>query len=333
MKLENRSDSNAERTSCISKIMALTENMFTGQLLCRRMSCLLTICLLTAGVLLTACKQDSIVKYTEQQILHSGFYQLRATHHMFPEPGGKGGGIAFIDGQWLIVPGDGTFHRFERSADGGDFQIRKLPYAIPMNRERFVATYLVSEEDKETWSDLFRVTDVVLHQSAGVLRLWISHHWWDERESCLTLRISTVVVDEDAFLNGEVPGLDWSTLYESTPCLDLQATGFIGLESGGKMVLSGSPPDVLYLTTGIHGFDGLESRPSFVQDPETSWGKVLKIDPESGAATVFTTGHRNPQGLFQDNLGRMWLTEHGPRGGDELNLLEQGKNYGWPLVS
>ena len=50
-------------------------------------------------------------------------------------------------------------------------------------------------------------------------------------------------------------------------------------------------------------------------------------------AETWTTGHRNPYGLAFDAQGRLWETEMGPRGGDELNLILPGKNYGWPLVS
>ena len=48
---------------------------------------------------------------------------------------------------------------------------------------------------------------------------------------------------------------------------------------------------------------------------------------------IWTYGHRNIQGLTRDAAGRVWATEHGPRGGDELNLIEGGQNYGWPLQS
>jgi glucose/arabinose dehydrogenase len=48
---------------------------------------------------------------------------------------------------------------------------------------------------------------------------------------------------------------------------------------------------------------------------------------------TWTTGHRTPYGLAFGPDGRLWEVEHGPRGGDELNLIEQGKNYGWPLVA
>jgi len=55
--------------------------------------------------------------------------------------------------------------------------------------------------------------------------------------------------------------------------------------------------------------------------------------PNMTPAETWTSGHRNPYGLAFDASGKLWETEMGPRGGDELNLIEPGKNYGWPLVS
>jgi len=55
--------------------------------------------------------------------------------------------------------------------------------------------------------------------------------------------------------------------------------------------------------------------------------------PNLTPAETWTTGHRTPYGLAFGPDGRLWEAEHGPRGGDELNLIEPGKNYGWPLVS
>lgn len=55
--------------------------------------------------------------------------------------------------------------------------------------------------------------------------------------------------------------------------------------------------------------------------------------PNLTPSETWTLGHRNPTGLAFAPDGRLWALEHGPRGGDELNLLEAGKNYGWPLVS
>jgi glucose/arabinose dehydrogenase len=55
--------------------------------------------------------------------------------------------------------------------------------------------------------------------------------------------------------------------------------------------------------------------------------------PNLAPSETWTSGHRTPYGLAFAPDGRLWEVEHGPRGGDELNLIEPGKNYGWPLVS
>src|SRR5258707_2629048 len=55
--------------------------------------------------------------------------------------------------------------------------------------------------------------------------------------------------------------------------------------------------------------------------------------PNLTPAETWTSGHRTPYGMAFSPTGELWEVEHGPRGGDELNLIEKGKNYGWPLVS
>lgn len=69
------------------------------------------------------------------------------------------------------------------------------------------------------------------------------------------------------------------------------------------------------------------------QDPASTLGKVIRMAPDGSGAAVWSLGHRNVLGLRFDAAGRLWDLEHGPNGGDELNLVEQGKNYGWPQVS
>ena len=58
------------------------------------------------------------------------------------------------------------------------------------------------------------------------------------------------------------------------------------------------------------------------------------VGQESAMPEIWSYGHRNPQGLHFDlNTDTLWSIEHGPRGGDEINLIERGKNYGWPVIS
>ena len=80
------------------------------------------------------------------------------------------------------------------------------------------------------------------------------------------------------------------------------------------------------------------SKNSFLaQDPNSIFGKILEIDKEKIRndlidPIVFTSGHRVPQGLAKIG-GNLFNVEHGPKGGDEINILKKGENYGWPLVS
>jgi len=70
-----------------------------------------------------------------------------------------------------------------------------------------------------------------------------------------------------------------------------------------------------------------------VQDDNSIFGKILFIDSE-GNFEIISKGHRNPQGLYYDNEKDLLLSsEHGPAGGDEINIIVQGGNYGWPEVS
>ena len=69
------------------------------------------------------------------------------------------------------------------------------------------------------------------------------------------------------------------------------------------------------------------------QSMEKDFGKLLRINIDTGTAEVIARGLRNAQGLARDRDGDLWETEHGPLGGDELNLLEARANYGWPKVS
>jgi aldose sugar dehydrogenase len=96
----------------------------------------------------------------------------------------------------------------------------------------------------------------------------------------------------------------------------------------------------LFLTVG----DRMQG--STAQDPDIGQGKLLRLNldgstpsdnPKAAVGGVrgqtWTLGHRNPYGLAFAPDGRLWLHEMGPKGGDELNLIEPGKNYGWPIVS
>jgi glucose/arabinose dehydrogenase len=106
----------------------------------------------------------------------------------------------------------------------------------------------------------------------------------------------------------------------------------------------------LYVSIGEGGpgtYGGASSLNMNAQNTKAEWGKIHRLTADgkipadnpvlpgnTAPTSVYSYGHRNPQGLVYNSFtNEVWETEHGPKGGDELNIIQKGKNYGWPLVS
>ena len=105
-----------------------------------------------------------------------------------------------------------------------------------------------------------------------------------------------------------------------------------GNHNGGRIKLG--PDGMLYATAGD------ASEPSNAQDPNSLGGKILRMTPDGAVPDdnpfpglyVYSLGHRNPQGITWDRDGQLWAAEFGQNTWDELNKIEAGGNYGWPVV-
>ena len=108
--------------------------------------------------------------------------------------------------------------------------------------------------------------------------------------------------------------------------------------------LAFGPDGKLYITLGER-FDIQNTRPQ-AQHLNSHLGKVIRINADGSVPgdnpfvkqqgalpEIWSVGHRNIQSSTFDDKGRLWIIEHGAQGGDELNLIEKGKNYGWPIIS
>ena len=112
-----------------------------------------------------------------------------------------------------------------------------------------------------------------------------------------------------------------------------------GVQHFGDRIAFG-PDGMLYASFGERSDTVMRH---WAQQLDSHLGKVIRIAPDGSVprdnpyagrqgalGEIWTLGHRNPQGLAFDASGQLWEMEHGTRGGDELNRLEKGKNYGWP---
>lgn len=133
-------------------------------------------------------------------------------------------------------------------------------------------------------------------------------------------------------LNGGLS--NWKVLYKATPDTNR------GQHFGSRLLFD--KEGYLFFTIGDRG-----DRDVNPQDLTLDGGKVYRINPDgsipetnpftntpSAKSAIFSYGHRNPQGMtLHPETGEIWTHEHGPKGGDEINIIEKGKNYGWPVIS
>jgi glucose/arabinose dehydrogenase len=177
-----------------------------------------------------------------------------------------------------------------------------------------------------TYSGQLGLQDVVVDPAyATNSRIWISYA--EPATGGQRLAVARATLD----LTGKRL-TDVTVLWRATPATT-------GGQLGGRIAFS---PDARYLFVS----SGERQQGSPAQDLGGTLGKIVRLDLDGGAsagnpfaatagarAEIWTLGHRNPYGLVFARDGRLFESEMGPAGGDEFNLIEAGRNYGWPNVS
>lgn len=254
--------------------------------------------------------------------------------------------------------------RFEtvvEDLDAQPFSIAPLPDGSILLTEKKFGVRVISPDGSkseyltgtpEAYSDTYKIA---VQQEWGVGWLfdikphpnyadngWIYLYFGDRCSDCNEMaRQSGQPVSMNKLVRGRIRGGAWvdqETIWEVpvdfySPITDVAAGGRITFGEAGH----------LYFSVGMKGPSNFEG----IQDLSTPWGKIHRIyddgsipednpfaNEEGAYPSAFTYGHRSPQGLeFNYNTGDLWGTEHGPRGGDEVNRLIPGGNFGWPLYS
>ncbi len=244
---------------------------------------------------------------------------------------GEGGGLTSVGDDLLIITHDGAVIRAR------DNTIESTRIKPPENH----FDVYKAEADSGKYADLrheplgFRYNDVLYFEEDSAGHLIVSYTEWRPGLDCYTNTLARVDLGPVPVDLGQVDidASDWVVFFRTMPCLPLKSTmrALAGHVAGGRIALR-SPGRVL-LGSGDYHWDGLYGPAVLAQDSGGDYGKVLEVDLATGDGRHLSLGNRNVQGILVDRYDRVWAVEHGPRGGDELNLIEAGGNYGWPLAT
>lgn len=278
--------------------------------------------------------------------------------------------VTFNHDQPLVIPDEiiaSNLHAFRlvtiaAGLDPLPFSIAPLPDGRILLTEKKFGVRIINPDGSKSdyitgtpraWSDINTVAsngnerglgwlfDIAIHpnyQENGWVYLYFGDRCSDcnavSREAGQPVSMNKLVrgrIEDGAWVDEEVI---WEANIEHySTMIDVIAGGCIDFDDSGHV----------FLSVGAKGPDNFEG----IQDLDTPWGKIHRINDDGSIPadnpfagrddvyrSIYTYGHRSPQGLFWDRSnGQLWSTEHGQRGGDEVNLLLPGQNYGWPLYS
>ncbi len=272
------------------------------------------------------------------QFIKSNMIDLEYRQLFQLDIGKWGGGIGATDTELLVIAGDGQ----TRVVDLVSGEVHPSAIRLPENNEdaAVLAARLIEAEDRidrgvsqvRKW---MRYDDVLVFDDGDSLHLVLSYAYFDPEAACFSHRVSSLSAAASTRLQdlAASPG-DWDLIFASQPCFGFRETGHVyaGVQSGGRLDLLDRQKGEFLLALGDYEFDGFKA-PRYPQDPDADYGKVWKFNVRNGEQEVLAIGLRNTQGITVDSGGRIWTVEHGMQGGDELNLIVKGKNYGWPDVT
>ena len=190
--------------------------------------------------------------------------------------------------------------------------LKKLPFPeLPNNIANYLAQPDAVVDDKK-----FRAYSIKYLDFAKLLA--VSHEYFDRQHNQSRLAVSVISIDEKSLQ----PIGPWKTIFLG----ELEPQG-PNEQAGGHLAAQG--PDKIYLTVGDYEI----VNPMVSQDLNSKMGKVFEINLNTQTVKMLSRGHRNPEGLIVTKSGALLSAEHGPAGGDELNVVVEGANYGWPIVT
>lgn len=239
---------------------------------------------------------NKITETEDRDIVLSHYYKLKTDYYLIPSTNaiGLGGSVNVVNENSALV-----------TLNNGELII------FDLKKKNFY------KKNTDIVGNYLSVRDVTLDKQNNLLLL--SGVIENER-SCKSLALDTYkfIIDKNEIQISEKQRV-WASEYNCNFWDGFEPT------LGSRVILKDNK---YYLSVGMFAEgNGINKYP---QSKNSSFGKIIEID-RVGNSKIFSSGHRNPQGLFYSaERGLIISTEHGPSGGDEINLIQKNKNYGWP---
>jgi hypothetical protein len=213
----------------------------------------------------------------------------------------RGPALAILKDESVLLgggAGGGEILTFNKQKSG----LRSLGSFIPANRREI--------------DSRFAINDIaILSENSSSAKLLISYPRLGTSGRCVEIAVDELAYDRKLSRIKFV-----SNWYVTKPCVPISA---VQHTAGRFAVIDKSS---VYVSFGDLGFSEIDDR-----SKRGDLGSIFKLSAKS--AVKISQGHRNPQGMLLYNKNTLLAAEHGPRGGDEINVIKEGGDYGWPFVS
>ena len=267
----------------------------------------------------------------QDKIINTAYYSLNLKKIKIPVRS-KYGGIEAIDNNIYYVSGDSEFFQLKKNENKqNEYDFIPLTLEkVDNNKDEFINKNESLLGRNKAWA-FFGVKDLLIEEFKSFEKkvLLISSLDYNKEQDCykMSLYLSEVINEDKLQIS------KWEKIFSSKKCLPINLTKkpkFAAASAGGRIAKLND--NNILLSLGDFYADGVNG-PMLSQDLNNDYGKILKINIKNKKYEIFSFGHRNPQGLYVDKNKNIFSTEHGPRGGDELNLVEKDNNYGWPYAT
>jgi cytochrome c2 len=235
----------------------------------------------------------------------------------------EGGGLTTFKNEIIGVDSEGNFFKINQKNE-----LELLNHiTIKTNKESAIKVF--KELNIKTSKRIlrhFRVLDLVgLNEN----KLLISYQFFDENSQSKYFKIDVLNFDSSIY---DIPQMKniYKSKFKIQISKELQGP-FYSNRNGGRIERIND--DFIFFSLGDNQFDELYHNETSSQNLNSDFGKILKINIKTQEYEIYAKGLRNPQGLCLTNDNNLLTVGHGPQGGDELNVIKENGNYGWPYVT